>query len=187
MAMGVCRECGNKVSSEAPTCPKCGATNPYKAKRIGVIGWLGVGLVGLVAFTMCTPRDEAPTRTVASTTNPPATQSPTKSLAQIETENRAAMLKLEPKQLRPIIADKLLPICEKANPSLNYIKTEVRGTAIYCVHSFYSQHSLSIGPLAGQLERFINDWQIELSRAGVKRVGVYGTGEFATGSYFDLK
>ena len=100
---------------------------------------------------------------------------------------QSGLAKLEPKQLRAILADKVLPVCERANPSLNYIKSEVRGTAIYCVHSFYSQHSLSIGPLAGQLERFINEWQAELSRAGVKRVGVYGTGEFATSSYFDLK
>jgi hypothetical protein len=187
MAMGVCRECGTKVSSEAATCPKCGATNPYKPKRIGVLGWIGVGFVGLVAFTMCTPRDEPTPSSVASSSAAPSSQRTTKSLAEIEAENRAAMAKLEPKQLRAILADKLLPVCERANPSLNYIKAEVRGTAIYCIHSFYSQHSLSIGPLAGQLERFINEWQSELSRAGVKRVGVYGTGEFATGSFFDLK
>lgn len=185
MAIGVCRECGQKISSEAASCPKCGAAKPYKSKQIGLFGWIGVGFVGFVAFTMCTPRNDLPTSTPSvqiSPTNPTA-----KTAAQLDAENRAAMLQLKPQQLRPMLADKLLPVCQRENPSLNYIKTEVRGTAIYCIHSFYSSQSLSIGPLAKGLERFISDWEKELRHAGIKRVGVYGVGEYASGSYFDLK
>lgn len=32
MALGSCKECGNKVSSGAKTCPSCGVKKPYKKK-----------------------------------------------------------------------------------------------------------------------------------------------------------
>ena len=168
MAIGVCRECEQKVSSEAPTCPKCGAVKPFKEKRIGVFGYIGVGFVGLVAFTMCSPKADVPATQVSNST--PA-QPIGKTLQQIETENRVAISTLDPKQIRAVLSDKLLAVCQRSSPNLNYIKAEVRGNSIFCVHSFYSQHSLSIGSLARYLEQFINEWQSELKSAEIKRVG----------------
>ena len=56
-----CRECGNKVSSEAATCPHCGVSNPAKpvAKAVimptekkGMSGWKKIGLVLLVIWVI---------------------------------------------------------------------------------------------------------------------------------------
>lgn len=156
---------------------------PDKAepKRVGLVGWLGVGLVGFLAFTMCSPAEE---RTTAPAQQPQ--QPPAKTAAQLELENRHAMQRLKPAELRPILADKLLPYCVAANRSLNYIRAEVRGTALYCVHDFYNRYSLSVGPLAKSIEAFAEEWRAELLHAGVKRVGVYGRGEYASGAWFDI-
>ena len=184
MAIGVCRECGNKVSSEADVCPRCGAPCPYREKRTAVVVWIGAVFLGLSILAMCAPQNGRPVQPTASDL-PPQSPRP-KTGAEIEAENRAAVRSLPSQQLRPVLADRLLLACQRAAPHLNYVKTSVRGNAILCVHSFYSEHSLQIGPLAGEIERFIGDWGGELRRAGIKRVGVWGTGEFATGSYCDL-
>lgn len=184
MAMGVCRECNKAVSSEAKACPSCGAADPFKPKRIGVLGWLGVGFVGLLAFTMCTPRDDASTAVTAKPTG--SGGPPPKSESQIALEKRLALQSLKPNDLRPILANELQALCTLINPSLNYIKGEVRGTAIYCVHTFYNEHSLKVGRLGPAMSAWAQDWTAELRHAGVKRVGVYGTGEYASGSWFVL-
>jgi hypothetical protein len=183
MAMGRCRECKKPVSSEAVTCPSCGVSKPYVAKKIGVLGWVGVALVGALFFTTCSNLENATKpSTSASPSSPPR---PTE--AQLEAANRLAMQSLKPAEVRVMMKDKLLVLCERASPSLNYIKAEVRGSALYCVHSFYSQHSLSIGSLAPVMSAWVQEWQPELKQAGIKRVGVYGTGEFASGSWFEIK
>jgi hypothetical protein len=85
----------------------------------------------------------------------------------------------------------LLQVCQTQDSHLNYIQSAVRkvgkGVAIYCVHDFYTQYALSAGPLAAKLQAFIDDWSEELRAKNVVRVGVYGTGEYASGSWFDLK
>lgn len=66
MALTACRECQREVSSEAPTCPHCGARAPVPKKAgMGVGGWvlviLGciVGLfVGLAVLGSLLPRSE---------------------------------------------------------------------------------------------------------------------------------
>lgn len=184
MAMGWCRECKVKVSSEAKVCPSCGAPNPYKASRVGAFGWIGAGAVGLLAFTMCSPKEDRAPGAATASNAPRAT--PAKTAAQLELENRQAMQTLKPAELRPILADKLLPYCKAANSSLNYIQVEVRGTALYCVHDFYNRYSLSIGPLAKAIEAFHGEWRAELLHAGVKRIGVYGKGEHASGAWFTI-
>ncbi len=186
MTIGYCRECKAKVSSEAKVCPSCGVPNPYRPKRIGVLGWLGAGFVGILAFTMCSPSERPATS--ASTPGAGSQSVPAaKTASQIELEKRLALQKLKPQELRPILADKLLPVCQRSNPSLNYIKVEVRGTALFCVHTFYSEHSLKIGPLGPAISAWMEEWTAELRHAGVKRVGVYGTGEFASGSWFKFE
>ena len=63
------------------------------------------------------------------------------------------------------------------------LKHDAMGEVIYLPPQSYEE----IKPLMANLEQFINEWQSELKRAGIKRVGVYGTGQFASSSYFDLK
>ena len=58
MALKPCRECGENVSSEASSCPKCGIKAPVK-KKMGVGSWLVLGIVGLgILSAVLTPGEE---------------------------------------------------------------------------------------------------------------------------------
>lgn len=48
MALIKCKECGNEVSSEAKTCPKCGAKVP---KGMGLLSKIFLGLFGFVVLS----------------------------------------------------------------------------------------------------------------------------------------
>lgn len=187
MTMGRCRECKKPVSSEAAACPSCGVANPYVAKKIGVFGWVGVTLVGVICFTTCSSIERSSKPEASAAPNSTLTQSAAQTAAQIAANNREAMRRLKPAEVRAIMKDKLLAVCDRAHPSLNYIKTEIRGNALYCVHSFYSEHSLSIGSLAPTMSAWIGEWDAELKMAGIKRVGVFGSGNYPSGSWFDIK
>lgn len=54
MAMTTCKECGKQVSTEAKTCPHCGAAAPAKKKAKGGIGkWLLIVFaIGVVAAVL---------------------------------------------------------------------------------------------------------------------------------------
>lgn len=54
MALGKCRECSKEVSSEAKACPHCGVAKPIR-KKVGVLGWMGVAMVGFVVFRIAAP------------------------------------------------------------------------------------------------------------------------------------
>lgn len=56
MALVQCRECSQEVSTSAKTCPGCGSPAP---KSIGVPGYIGVLVVGILAYKGCSP-DAAP-------------------------------------------------------------------------------------------------------------------------------
>ena len=45
MSLVKCKECGNKISSEAKQCPKCG----YKKKKIGF--WGVIFILALIGYT----------------------------------------------------------------------------------------------------------------------------------------
>ena len=48
MALNPCRECGDKVSSKAKTCPHCGIKRPVKPKSVAgsvLLGIIGLGIV----------------------------------------------------------------------------------------------------------------------------------------------
>lgn len=47
MAMKKCKECGNDVSTQAESCPKCGAV---LKKKIGCLGYIGTGILILFVF-----------------------------------------------------------------------------------------------------------------------------------------
>lgn len=73
MALGKCRECSKEVSSEAKSCPHCGVAKPIR-KKVGVLGWLAVVLVGLVVFRAATPNGSVIEETQAQA--PPAVEAP---------------------------------------------------------------------------------------------------------------
>ncbi|MGN6831098.1 zinc-ribbon domain-containing protein [Paucibacter sp. M5-1] len=73
MALGKCRECGKEVSSEAKACPHCGVAKPIR-KKVGVLGWMAVALVGFAVFRIATPSGGAIEATQAKA--PPAVVAP---------------------------------------------------------------------------------------------------------------
>lgn len=65
MAIGKCRECGKDVSTEAKTCPHCGASNPIE----GSVGRFTTAIaICLAAFVgiKCSSTDDTPADPVAS-------------------------------------------------------------------------------------------------------------------------
>lgn len=53
MALIKCKECGNKISTEAESCPQCGAPQKKKAKLSilgGILVLLGLFVLGIVLF-----------------------------------------------------------------------------------------------------------------------------------------
>lgn len=187
MTMGRCRECKKPVSSEAAACPSCGVAKPYVAKKIGLFGWVGVTMVGGIFFSTCSSIDRSSRSAASAAPNSTSAQSSAQTAAEIQANNRQALQRLKPAEVRAIMKGKLLEVCERASPSLNYIKTEIRGTALYCVHSFYSEHTLSIGSLAPIMSAWVGEWEAELKMAGIKRVGVFGSGDYPSGSWFNIK
>lgn len=65
MALIACRECGNQVSDQAPTCPKCGApiaavpapqvrvvqASQPKKKGMGCAGLIGIGVIVVIVLS----------------------------------------------------------------------------------------------------------------------------------------
>jgi hypothetical protein len=49
MALIKCKECGNEVSSDAKSCPKCGAPTP---KKTSLLTWVVAGVFGLIVFNV---------------------------------------------------------------------------------------------------------------------------------------
>ncbi len=47
MAMKSCRECGQKVSSEAKVCPGCGVKKPYQSPVHGLI-FIGIVVIAVL-------------------------------------------------------------------------------------------------------------------------------------------
>lgn len=84
MAIMKCRECGNKVSSEAATCPHCGVSNPAKplAKAVitptekkGMSGWKKIGVVLLVVWVIGFISQMSMKRTPVANTGAPSSDS----------------------------------------------------------------------------------------------------------------
>lgn len=60
MALVKCKECGEKVSTKATSCPSCGAKVP---KRTSLATWLGLALIIYIAYAAL----QSPTSTTSST------------------------------------------------------------------------------------------------------------------------
>jgi hypothetical protein len=75
MALTVCRECGEQISTEAKTCPSCGIKSPAR-KPIGCLGMMGVAfaiwvvIAGIDSFIPKTPEEQAQARAAAEANDP---------------------------------------------------------------------------------------------------------------------
>ena len=53
-----CRDCKEKVSKSAKTCPHCGVDNPARGKKGGWKGWIGLAIVGIVIWAIARSPEE---------------------------------------------------------------------------------------------------------------------------------
>jgi len=79
---------------------------------------------------------------------------------------------------------------QNANPHLNFIKSKVTktkgGYALWAVHDFFNQYSLSIGDDAKVISEWVAENREKLQDAQIVRIGLMGKGDYAGSSYFDL-
>lgn len=69
MAMKSCKECGNQVSTKAPTCPTCGA--PVK-KKSSLGGWIGILLILFLLIPFLSSNNSSTNTSSASTSKTPS-------------------------------------------------------------------------------------------------------------------
>ena len=53
-----CRDCKEKVSKSAKTCPHCGVKNPARGALGGWKGWAGLAIVGIIIWAIVQAPDE---------------------------------------------------------------------------------------------------------------------------------
>ena len=73
MALKKCKECGNEVSTEAESCPKCGAV---LKKKIGCLGFAGVVILIFFIFYVMEPNDDDINKSITSSNSNPSVSQP---------------------------------------------------------------------------------------------------------------
>lgn len=113
MALVKCKECGNDVSDQAPTCPKCGAPVPptaSAAKRIAK--GVGLGCGGLIGILFLGATIAAIADKKTSPPPPVPAREPAKTLRPDEVPGRSDMdthPKPDPEPSRPIVCRIAVP------------------------------------------------------------------------------
>ena len=67
------------------------------------------------------------------------------------------------------------------------IKNSKRGYELLAYHSFFGQYEFQIGHFGKEVSAWIDKNRGTLNLAKITRVGVHGTGAYATGTYYDLR
>jgi len=91
MALIICKECKQQVSSTAEKCPSCGAKVP---KKLSVVHWIGIGFLGLAFWAIFAADNKSSTSSSAasapSTPTQPALSVSSTELARAYEQNEAA-------------------------------------------------------------------------------------------------
>jgi hypothetical protein len=156
----------------------------------GFRGALVLFLLGWLALAIFRTGGSAPASPAASPASPSGTvrvTDPDILRQQNEAAERERLEKMAPAELAKQLQAEMEAVCQAANPGLNYIKASRRGAGLYCVHDFYSRYSMSSGPLAPLLNEYASRRSAELKRLKITRIGAWGTGEYASGSWIDLR
>lgn len=181
MSLMPCKECGKNVSSEAKACPNCGAA---VHERTGLGTWVFFLFMLAVLGKVLIETQGSSTPAVAQAAMPKLDVSP------VALEKYRAPFLLNQKDGRKLLADELLELCRREDGHLNYIAVKVRpagkGAGLYCVHDFYNRYSLSLGSRAPAMSSWVSDHHALLAQNKITRVGVWGTGEYATGAWFEV-
>ena len=80
--------------------------------------------------------------------------------------------------------------CARLQPRLNYIKVVERKHGktygLYCVHSMFNKYTCDVGDFCPTLATFIPSNLSRLRTGMVSRIGVWGTGEYASGAWYEV-
>ena len=154
----------------------------------GLVKWLFIAGFGWVIFsiTTCSQRAEKVPLDAPKYVASPAAQAAPAEPVKTERERKHDTVMAHKGQGLIVLKDELLKVCELAAPHYNFIKAQQRGNGLFCVHDFYNQYSLSAGNDAKLIGAFVSEWSQELRHLKIKRVGVYGTGEYASGQWFNV-
>lgn len=190
MALVKCKECGNQVSTDAKACPSCGAKPP---KKTSMLTWIIAGFFAVsIAVSMSggtgngnkslPPTPQVPQQNITSVSAPTPAAKP---LTRLE-----EMAKRKPEDQRKVLAEELLDRVKTQNLHLNHMSHRIRkakgGYEIMIIHDLFTKYTLSAGGTDGVFQRFMREYAAELKQANVVKVGVWGTGEYSSGSWYDL-
>lgn len=174
--MSICRSCRVPLPDTAYYCLRCGARvsspgepgPPRFWARKGLTGPLGVTCLGIL-LALLVP---VWVYSKLSYSPPPPRQW---SRWETPTPGSSPMLALLDR-MRGEVEVEYGGFMKRCSPNYNFIKTKYTkaddGYTLYAVHEFYNQYSFQVGPLAGQVQGWINENRSRLLDAGIVRIGV---------------
>jgi hypothetical protein len=153
-----------------------------RARAVAFI-WLGAVFVILAA-------DRKDTTRVSSTQSPAGVASPSSSehlVAAVPSPTPTPA----PAALRKELGESYRGMVAATNRHLNFIEykyTKTKGGyALWATHDFFTQYTFSSGDEAKLVSQWIDLHYDNLKGAGVRRVGVMGTGSYASSVWFEVK
>lgn len=152
----------------------------YKA----VIGFLLVMIVISGARELLGDDAPPPKPQLAAPSTPPAPA--LESQAVIDARLRDTVKAMSRAEAETFFRIELEKTCQAVDKHLNYITVQKRGSGLYCVHSLYGQQAFAAGPRGPAIEAFAQKWGALLKQHKITRVGVFGTGELASGTWFEI-
>jgi hypothetical protein len=105
--------------------------------------------------------------------------------------DRQRITGLKPEDQREELRRSYLELIQKENSFYNGVTSEVaktkRGYELWARHEFFTQYSLSTGDDGKKISNWMADNRDLLKSSGINRVGVKGTGAYASWAYYDVK
>ena len=103
-----------------------------------------------------------------------------------------ARLTLEPSYYRLQMETEYLHLINEVNHGYyNHVEVKVKkakgGYTLYAYHSFFNQYQFQIGNFGKEVQAWVSKNYATLKLAKIIRVGVYGTGAYASGTYYEVR
>ena len=197
VAIVKCKECKADISNKAAACLSCGAPLP-KGSTVGAWLMLLALVFVIVQCTRSLANKDTATPAASKSTTPAAPVTPSTTYVPpgpspqdlAIQRARERLRQQHPAETQRELAELLVELCRQENPHLNDIQPLIskasNGVAIYCRHDFFTRYTFASGSLSGEVSRFVENWSDELRAARVQRVGVWGTGDYASGVWYDV-
>jgi len=137
--------------------------------------------MGTIVFSLIIAASSTARRSSQAASFTPAQATPT-----------PARLTLEPSYYRlELETDYLHMINEVNHGYYNHVEVKVKkakgGYTLYAYHSFFNQYQFQIGDFGKKVSAWVSSNRAKLRLAKITRVGVYGTGAYASGTYYEVQ